>query len=172
MTSTSRRHKCGIIWLRHNYVRQWTKARSGGATMGCLASEFHLGEALAQRVSLAVGSGFGSSDFTISHLAMHPTPGQEKHKLQHLHTCNSASCFPCPTSWGLCRDLEEPHQLNVFGCSPRLCYLLLQNLKSSVNSAVKSRGFIIDSHQIQGCECAMGKAHGPVPCCMLGHILP
>lgn len=110
MTSTSRRNKCGIIWLGHSYVRQWTKARSGGATMGCLASELHLGEALTQGVSLAVG--FGSSDFTISYMAMHPAPGQEKHKL-HIsccllgdahqcpqHTCNSASCFPCPTSWG------------------------------------------------------------------------
>lgn len=72
---------------------------------------------------------------------------------------------------GLHRDLEEPHQLNVFGSSLRLCCLLLQNLKSSTNSAVKSQGFIIDSHQIQGCECAMGKAHGSVLCCMLGHIL-
>lgn len=40
--------------------------------MCCLAAEFHLGEVLVNGVSLAVPSGFASSEFTISHLAVHP----------------------------------------------------------------------------------------------------
>lgn len=74
MTSTSRRNKCGITWLGHSCVRrwQWMKARSRGAAMGCLVAEFHIGEVLVNGVSLAVPSGFASSEFTISHLAMHP----------------------------------------------------------------------------------------------------
>lgn len=125
--------------------------------------QFHLGEVLVKGVSLAVGSRFVSSEFTISHLAMHPTPGQEKCKL-HISCCllgnihqwpqptpNSAS-YSAPSSprkagGGLQRDLEEPSQLNGFGCSHRLC-LLLQNLKSSINYTVKSPGFIINTQQI------------------------
>lgn len=42
------------------------KGRSWGPPRCCLAAEFPLGEVLVKGVSLAVGSGFGSSEFTIS----------------------------------------------------------------------------------------------------------
>jgi len=163
------------------------KARSRTVAARCLPAEFLLGEILVNRVHLAAVSGFGSSKFTISHLAMHPTPRQEKYKL-HISCCSSGDIhhWPQPTSsspscsphsspskavWGLHRDVEEPHEVNGLGCSQRSWFLLLQNITSSANYAVKSQGLVLDTQQTQAHEHAMGKAHGSMLGCMLGHIL-
>lgn len=131
-------------------------AASSGTAVTHLAARFHpaLGEVLAKRLILTVGSGLGSPESAISHSHCTVHLGRRTNSTQLLlirmpscsqPTCSSASppSSPLTAAGGSQQELGEPQQLNGLRCSHKSRCLSLQNPKSLIHNEVT--GLVIDT---------------------------